>query len=133
MNAALVSKRSLAKDPTVKPPKLGALELDLLALLDLDRHRAPLPLSYDVSVNTSAIIQQIDEEIAKLRQARDLIGGGMKALPTATKRGPGRPKKAEAVAAKPAKSRAKRVMSAEGRARIAAAQKARWAAQKKSK
>jgi hypothetical protein len=68
-----------------------------------------------MSVND--ILTLIDSEIAKLQQARALIAG-------AGKRGPGRPKST-------AKVKQKRKMSPEGRARIVAAVKARWAAAKK--
>jgi len=60
------------------------------------------------------LITLIDAEIAILQQARTLIAG---ALPT---KQPGRPKSK------------KRNLTPEGRARIAAAVKARWAAQKKA-
>ncbi|MDR3734620.1 MAG: hypothetical protein P4L10_03685 [Acidobacteriaceae bacterium] len=66
------------------------------------------------------LIAEIDSEISRLTQARQLLTGG--AVATA-KRGPGRPP-AAVVAAKPKK---KRKMSVAGKARIAAAQKARWA------
>jgi len=68
------------------------------------------------------LIKLIDAELSALRQARALI--------VATdKRKPGRPTKVPAApAAKP-----KRKMSPEARARIAAAQKKRWAAQKAAK
>lgn len=70
------------------------------------------------------ILALIDAEIASLQQARASLTG------TAVKRGPGRPpKSASAPAAKPKK---KRNLSPEGRARIAAAVKARWAAKKKA-
>jgi hypothetical protein len=79
------------------------------------------------------LISEIDAEIARLEQARSLLSGA--ASPTPKKRG--RPAKAaeaavavKAVAAKPVKKN-KRKLSPEGRARIAAAVKARWAAQKK--
>lgn len=68
------------------------------------------------------IIEAIDEEIANLRQVRSLLAGGSEGHGPSTvfnygvKR-PGRPRK-------------KRVLSAEARARIAAAQKRRWAKQK---
>jgi hypothetical protein len=77
------------------------------------------------------LISQFDAEIAKLQQARALLAGAT--TPAAKKRG--RPAKAagaaravNAIAAKPAKK--KRKLSLEGRARIAAAAKARWAAKK---
>ena len=85
-----------------------------------------------------AIISAIDSEISKLKQARALLAGSTTSSLTAlvTKRGPGRPKKtatpqaATTQAAKPASK--KRTMSPEGKARIAAAQKKRWAKAKKA-
>jgi hypothetical protein len=66
-------------------------------------------------MDTSEIVEAIDREIARLEQVRRLLGGsGSSAKATKTLR------KAK-----------KRTMSAEGRARIAAAQRARWAKQKK--
>lgn len=80
------------------------------------------------------VLEAIDEEISKLQRARFLIAGDPTPEPAAKRRG--RPKgsanKTEALSAPVAKKTSKRVMSAEGKARIAAAQKARWAAQKKS-
>jgi len=83
-------------------------------------------------------ISEIDAEIARLEQARTLLSGTES--PAAKKRG--RPAKAakaagvvKAVADKPVKKKKKRNLSPEGRARIAAAAKARWAkitAQKKA-
>jgi hypothetical protein len=68
------------------------------------------------------LIAEIDAEIAQLEQARTLLSGV--ASPAAKKRG--RPVVAvKVVAAKPVKK--KRNLSPEGRARIAAATKARWA------
>lgn len=74
-------------------------------------------------MSLESILAEIDGEIARLRQARDLLTG------VSVKRGPGRPKSI-ATTATPTKRRRSR-MSAEGRARIAAAQKARWAKAKK--
>jgi hypothetical protein len=82
-------------------------------------------------MSIATLISSIDAEIAKLHQARALLAGA--ASPAPKKRG--RPAKAakaagavNAIAAKPAKK--KRKLSLEGRARIAAAAKARWAAKK---
>ena len=77
------------------------------------------------------ILSTIDTEIAKLRQARALLAGVSvaSAEPDAPRRG--RPKGSKN-AAKVAPVKAKRTMSAEGKARIAAAQKKRWAAKKRS-
>jgi topoisomerase IA-like protein len=64
-------------------------------------------------MDTSALIASIDSELSTLRQARALLAG---------RDGHVRPGR------KPGKTR---TMSAEGRARIAAAQRARWAKQKR--
>ena len=74
---------------------------------------------------TSEIVQAIDQEIAKLQQVRTLL----QETATIAKRGPGRPPKALSAVA-PVKR--KRTLSAEARAKIAAAQKARWAKARKS-
>jgi hypothetical protein len=70
------------------------------------------------TMDTTEIIQTIDAEIARLERARALLNGHT----STPKRG--RPASLKTVATpKPQR----RTMSAEGRARIAAAQKARWA------
>ena len=71
-------------------------------------------------MNISKILAALDTEIAKLQEVRKLLVGGE------AKPGPGRPKKAISV------KKTTRKLSAEGRARIAAAQKARWAKARKS-
>jgi hypothetical protein len=73
-------------------------------------------------MNTTEILAHIDQEIARLEQVKAVLSG------VPTKRKPGRP------SSKPGKagSAKKRTMSAEGRARIAAAQRARWAKAKKA-
>jgi len=76
------------------------------------------------------IIASIDAEIAQLRLARAALTG----TGAVAKSGPGRPKAINSVAkvaAPAAKSVKRRKLSAEGKARIAAAQKARWAKLKK--
>jgi hypothetical protein len=78
-------------------------------------------------MNTNEIIQQIDGEISKLQQARSLLLGS----DSRNTRSPGRPKKKATVARILAVKPAKRVMSAEGKAKIAAAQRLRWAKVKK--
>jgi len=89
-------------------------------------------------MGVSEILATIDNEIAKLQQARALLSG--LGAPVAKKKA-GRPKKVAAatkkaavvahVSAKPEKKRRKkRHLSAEGRKRIAEAVKKRWAAQK---
>lgn len=67
------------------------------------------------SMDTTEIIRTIDAEIARLEKARALLNGHVS---TSVKRRAS----STTAAAKP-----RRKMSAEGRARIAAAQKARWA------
>jgi hypothetical protein len=75
------------------------------------------------------IVAQIDEEVARLQQARSLLAasGIAVALPAVRR---GRPKTHGGTPAllKPAKK--KRNLSPEGRARIAEAVKRRWAKQK---
>lgn len=65
------------------------------------------------------IVAAIDEEISKLQQVRKLLqsAGGSSVVSSLAGRG--------------GKPRAKRVLSAEARQRIAAAQKRRWAKQRK--
>ena len=77
-------------------------------------------------MDTSAILSAIDAEIDRLQQAREILAGlKSTSVDGLVKRGPGRPQ----VATVPPK-RKKRVLSEEARARIAAGQKKRWAAQK---
>lgn len=82
-------------------------------------------------MNTDEIVRSIDDEISRLQRARSLLAG------TTGIRRAGRPAKSAATkatsfvpaefTAQPAK---RRTMSAAGRARVAAAQKKRWAALK---
>ncbi len=78
-------------------------------------------------MTTEEILKHIDEEISRLTEARNLIAG---TAVTKVSRGP---RKSGLVAPKPRAVRAKRVISPEGRARIAAAQKLRWAKTKRVK
>ena len=68
------------------------------------------------------ILSQIDSEIARLQQARKLLAN-IGATPTKA----GRKAVKQTVSVKPGK---KRKISAEGRKRIAEAQRKRWAAQR---
>lgn len=87
-------------------------------------------------MDTNSIIEQIDQEIARLQRAKSELSG------SPITRGPGRPKKIALynAAHKPVTKKArevstpttKRVMSPEGKSRIAAAQKLRWAKSKKA-
>ena len=73
------------------------------------------------------IIATIDTEISRLQRVRSLL---TIEVAVSVKRGPGRPKLAEF--SKATKTVKKRVMSDEARARIADAQKKRWAAAKRT-
>jgi hypothetical protein len=88
------------------------------------------------SMNTADIIIEIDVLISRLHEARALLAD----TETTIKRKPGRPSggglPGKAATSIPAKSAAKplvrRTMSTEARAKISAAQKARWAKSKKA-
>ena len=75
-------------------------------------------------MSLESILAEIDSEIARLEQAKGLLTG------ISTKRGPGRPRSVMTEAAPKKRKRSR--MSAEGRAKIAAAQKARWAKARKA-
>jgi len=81
-----------------------------------------------------SIIAQLDAEISRLTQVRNLLSatGKVEAKLTAVKGKPGRKPKGNTakVAAKAKKAGAKRVLSPEARKAIADAQRRRWAAQK---
>ena len=70
---------------------------------------------YTAHVNTSKLVSELDKQIARLREARNLLATDAAA-----------PRRAR----KPGK---KRVLTAEARAKMAAAQKRRWAAFHKKK
>jgi hypothetical protein len=89
----------------------------------------PFIMRIGENMNTEAIIEQIDAEISKLQQAKALLNG---ATSTPTKRAPGRPKVSSQIAEPVASTPARRVMSAEGKAKIAEAQKKRWAKSKRA-
>jgi hypothetical protein len=74
-------------------------------------------------MDTQAIIEALDNEIARLQEVKALLAAtNATALTGNLKRSPGRPKKAATVVA-PTKRKG---ISPEARERIAAAQKARW-------
>jgi hypothetical protein len=77
-------------------------------------------------MDTATIIEQIDAEISQLQQAKVILAG------TSVKRAQGRPKTIHTASKTVAEKPAKRVMSAEGKAKMAKAQKARWAKVKKA-
>jgi hypothetical protein len=72
-------------------------------------------------MDTNSIIEKIDQEIARLQQARAALNG------VDAPRKVGRPKATEKTSTATAVNSVKRVMSAEGKARVVAAQKKRWA------
>ncbi len=84
-------------------------------------------------MTTDEIITAIDGQIVRLLEAKELLTN----LHLPVRRGPGRPagtahKKDSSLQVKVAdKSKKSSTMSAEGRARVAAAQKARWAKSKR--
>ena len=75
-------------------------------------------------MSIEGILAEIDSEIARLQQAKQLLGA------TITKKGPGRPPGQAAAALTAPKVR--RTLSASARAKIGAAQKARWAKVRKA-
>ena len=82
-------------------------------------------------MEVSRIIAEIDAQISKLQQARELLAG---ASAPAARSGRGRPKGSKnSAAAAPAAttSTRKRKLSPEGRKRIADAMKKRWAERRK--
>ena len=79
-------------------------------------------------MNIEEIIQQIDGEISKLQQAKSLLLG----IDSPIKKRSARSKKKATVARILAVKPTKRVMSPEGRARLVAAVKARWAKARKT-
>ena len=72
-------------------------------------------------MDTATIIEHLDAEISRLQQAKAVLAG------TDARKGPGRPKASDAVSKPVAVKLTKRVMSEEGKKKIALAQKARWA------
>ena len=75
-------------------------------------------------MDTNTIVLEIDAEISRLQQARAILTGPN----TTWKRKPGRP----AGASLSSTPKAVRILSAEARAKIAAAQQARWAKSRKA-
>ena len=69
-------------------------------------------------MNTESILNKLDKEIARLQEVRNILSGLLTSTKTRKAKGSPAP--------------AKRALSTEARARIAAAQKKRWAAQKKA-
>ena len=76
---------------------------------------------YPLSMSIESIVAEIDAEIARLNQVRSLLAG-TRTISTSV------PKNKSSKAS--AKTKKKRVLSADARKRIADAQRKRWAAQK---
>ena len=84
-------------------------------------------------MQTTEILAAIDEEISRLQQVRSLLAGNPDGRGSRGRRGAAIPATAFPFGAGQAPApRKPRKLSAAGRARIAAAQKARWAKQKKA-
>jgi hypothetical protein len=81
-------------------------------------------MSYGGVMDTNDIIKQIDTQISNLQQAKAILIGAAPA-----KKGPGRPTSTQPKVMKPKK----RMLSAQGRAAISAAMKARWAKKRATK
>jgi hypothetical protein len=81
-------------------------------------------------MDTKAILVAIDAQIAQLEQARSLLTTDAKVAGETPRRG--RPKSSTNKTAVVPAAPAKRTVSEEGKLRIAAAQKLRWANQKKA-
>jgi hypothetical protein len=83
------------------------------------------------------ILEELDAEIQKLKQARSLLSGGAASttntgVGTLAKRKPGRPKATATLTTSMPVAKKKRNLSPEGRKRIAEAVRRRWANQKKT-
>jgi hypothetical protein len=118
------------------------LRLRIASLIRLDvlpnADSKPQPQCYirereNSTMSIANLIFEIDAEITKLQQVRTLLAGTASLAPKKRGRPAGTVKVVKTVA-KPAKvaKKTKRNLSPEGRARIAAAAKARWAAKKQA-
>jgi hypothetical protein len=77
-------------------------------------------------MNTTTIIEHLDAEISRLQQVRALL------TDEDVRKGPGPPTASDAISKTVPVKLTKRVMSAEGKKKIALAQKARWAKVRKA-
>jgi hypothetical protein len=77
-------------------------------------------------MDIGTIIEHLGAEISRLQQVRALLTDGD------VRKGPGRPKANDAISKPVAATLTKHVMSAEGKKKIALAQKARWAKVRKA-
>ena len=76
-------------------------------------------------MEVNRIIAEIDAQISKLQQARELLAG------TSSSKGPGRPKGSKNAKGTAKVSSTKRRLTPEGRKRIADAMRRRWAERRK--
>jgi hypothetical protein len=101
--------------------KIGAMELVIMK--PTDARSVSFRMNDGGFMNTATIIEHLDAEITRLEQVRALL------TDEDVRKGPGRPTASDAIS-KPVP--VKRVMSAEGKKKIALAQKARWAKVRKA-
>jgi hypothetical protein len=80
-------------------------------------------------LNIEEIIAQIDEEISKLQQAKAVL---VDVANVGVRQKVGRPKKSSTASKRLSVDPVKRTMSAEGKAKIAEAQRKRWAKKRRS-
>jgi hypothetical protein len=103
------------------------MELTELVIMKPTCHRS---LSFRMNdggfMNTATIIEHLDAEISRLQQVRALL------TDEDVRKGPGRPTASDAISTPVLVRLTKRVMSAEGKKKIALAQKARWAKVRKA-
>jgi hypothetical protein len=82
-------------------------------------------------MEVSKILAEIDAQISKLQQARQLLAGTEVAAPGPRRGRPKGSKNSKSVAVAPAAKTRKRKLSPEGRKRIADAMKRRWEERRK--
>jgi serine/threonine-protein kinase HipA len=109
--------KGISDPPKLENPKTVIVRSELLAVPGTGSS------SYNHRMKTEEILSLIDTEISKLKQARSLLAG------VAPVKVPATTKETKVTAKAPDK---RKKMSAETKAKMAAAQRARWAAQKKS-
>jgi hypothetical protein len=103
------------------------MEATKLVIMKPTAHRS---LSFRMNdggfMNTATIIEHVDAEISRLQQVRALL------TDEDVRKGPGRPTASDAISKPVPVKLTKRVISAEGKKKIALAQKARWAKVRKT-
>ena len=99
---------------------------ELVIMKPTDRRSLSFRMNDGGFMNTATIIEHLDAEISRLQQVRALL------TDEDVRKGPGRPTASDAVSKPVPVKLTKRVMSAEGKKKIALAQKARWAKVRKA-